>query len=302
MVRRLGALIGLAALLLATGCRADPEPPATEGPRGSSAQSLTVAGVERTYRLYVPPALSLDSPVALVVMMHGGFGTGRQAEDAYGWAAKADAAGFVVAFPDGANRAWSVGGGCCGEPGRRGTNDVTVIEAIVDAIAAALPVDPARVYATGMSNGAMMSYRLACDSTRFAAVAPVAGTLMGDCPAPKPVSLLHIHGLADDNVPFDGRPGTGFAKVDGPPVPTSIDAWRAPCAAPAETTAGPVTTAKATCPDGREVTLITTAGAGHQWPGGESKPVLEKAMGIDPPSAALDATATIWDFFADHPG
>ncbi|MEV0132544.1 PHB depolymerase family esterase [Dactylosporangium sp. NPDC050688] len=300
MVRRLGALIGLAALVLAAGCRAHPEPPATEWPRGSSAQSLTVAGVERTYRLYVPPALSLDTPVALVVMMHGGFGTGQQAEDAYGWDAKADAAGFVVAFPDGANRAWSVGGGCCGEPGRRGTNDVTVIEAIVDAIAATLPVDPTRVYAAGMSNGAMMSYRLACDSTRFAAVAPVAGTLMGDCPAPKPVSLLHIHGLADDNVPFDGRPGTGFAKVDGPSVPTSIDVWRAACAAPAETTAGPVTTAKASCPGGREVTLITIAAAGHQWPGGESKPVLEKAMGIDPPSTALDATAMIWDFFAGH--
>ena len=84
-------------------------------PAGSTAQVIWVHGVRRTYRVYRPARLA--GPAPLVVMLHGGFGTGAQAERSYHWDAHADAAHFVVAYPDGLDRAWNAGGGCCGSPG-----------------------------------------------------------------------------------------------------------------------------------------------------------------------------------------
>jgi polyhydroxybutyrate depolymerase len=298
--RPLLALALAATLIGVAACeRGEPDPPAdTRPPTGSSVQNLG----DREYRLYVPS--SVTRPASLVVMMHGGFGSAEQAEESYGWGAAADRYGFVVAFPDGIGRAWSVGGGCCGEPGRDGVDDVAFVEAVVADVAGRLPIDPRRVYATGMSNGALMSYRLACDSDVFAAIAPVAGTLLGDCPRPRPVSVLHIHGLADENVRFDGAPGSGFAKIDGPPVESTVDIWRAAdgCTAPTVTTAGPVTTYASACAAGRAVTLVTIAGAGHQWPGSPDRTLAQRILGLDPPSDALDATDASWRFFAAHPG
>jgi polyhydroxybutyrate depolymerase len=309
--RALAPLFVLALLGSLAGCRHNDPPPALDPPpTGTSTQHLTIGGVTREFRLFVPSPLgaslvgasSRPDPVSLVVMLHGGFGSAQQAEDSYGWDAEAERTGFVVAYPNGIGRAWSVGGGCCGEPGRTGTDDVAFIVAVVANVSGRLPIDPGRVYATGMSNGALMSYRLACESSVFAAIAPVAGTLLGTCPAPKPVSLLHIHGLADENIPFDGSPGNGFASIDGPDVPSTVDIWRSAdrCQPPTVVAADPVTTSRATCADGREVTLITIAGAGHQWPGGAERTVAQRALGLDPASTALDATATIWEFFANH--
>jgi polyhydroxybutyrate depolymerase len=149
----------------------------------------------------------------------------------------------------------------------------------------------------------MLAYRLACDTSLFAAIGPDSATLLGECPSPHPLSVIHIHGLADQNVPFAGGAGDGFAKIDGPPVPSTIAQWRAvdSCAAASASTAGAVTTSIARCPGGNEVELITIAGAGHQWPGSAPRPVSEKLLGTDAPSQALNATATIWAFFAAHP-
>jgi polyhydroxybutyrate depolymerase len=115
--------------------------------------------------------------------------------------------------------------------------------------------------------------------------------------------VLHIHGLADQNVPFDGSPGNGAGHIDGPPVSSTVDIWRSAdrCSPAAVTTAGAVTTSTAACPDGRAVVLITVAGAGHQWPGGVGRNLAQRSLGMDDPSGALDATDTIWRFFAAHP-
>ena len=285
----ISATIVLGATL--AGCqREEPSLRTDAPPRGSSSASLDVAGRERAYRLYLPPELSLAEPVALVVMLHGGFGSAAQAEQGYGWNDHADRHGFVVAYPDGLGRAWAAGGGCCGDPGRDGVDDVGFIAAVVANIGARLPVDPDRIFATGMSNGGMMSYRLGCDSTLFAAIAPVTATMMGDCPAPRPLSLLHVHGLADERVRFDGEPGSGLARIDGPDVASVVDSWRSVggCAAAITSTAGRVTTAEATCPEGRAVVLVIVAGAGHEWPGGTA-------------SDGFDATDAIWRFFTSHP-
>lgn len=287
-MKRILALTAMALLLAGCAVR-QPVPGPTAG--GETGAEHMVGG--RSYLLTVPAGVTQDVP--LVVMLHGGFGSGSQAEKSYGWDELAASQGFIVAYPNGLGRAWNAGGGCCGAPGRDGTDDVAFIKSVVADVEAHHSIDPARIYATGMSNGAMLAYRLACDTDLFAAVAPVAGTIVGDCPAPRQTSVLEIHGLADQNVRMDGEPGAGVAAVDGMPVADVNALWRTTdsCGAPQVTTSGPVTTSAAACPDGRTVELITIEGAGHQWPG--STPVRDAA---DPPSTALDATATIWKFFS----
>jgi polyhydroxybutyrate depolymerase len=292
----------LALILLLAGCRGTPRPAPSGPPTGASTRSIEVGGRTRTYRLYRPASLPA-APAPLVVMLHGGFGTAQQAEDSYGWDAEALAGGFLVAYPDGISRAWNVGGDCCGKPGSGGVDDVGFITAMVTDIAARVPVDRARVYATGISNGGLLAYRLACDTTVFAAIGPDSATLLGACPAPAPVSVIHIHGTADHNIPYLGGQGDGFAHIDGPAVPDLVATWRRidRCAEPAVTVAAPVTTSVAQCPGGRAVELVTIDGAGHQWPGAANKPVRQRVLGLDPPSKALDATDTIWRFFTEHP-
>ena len=274
-------------------------------PVGPSSHSLQAGGLTRTFHMYRPAGLGGASP--LVVMLHGGYGDGAQAERAYNWDAQADAGRFVVAYPDGMDRAWNAGT-CCGIPKNRDIDDVGFVTAMVGAIEAQLPIDPARVYVTGMSNGAMMALRLACQTELFAAVAPVAGTLLTDCSHATPASVLQIHGTADDRVPFDGGPGkartlTGAPNVDGPSVPAVNATWRGidACGALQTSTAGVVTTQTADCPQGRTVELISVAGAGHQWPGGVPSPLAQRLGDLPPPSTAVNATDTIWRFFAAHP-
>jgi polyhydroxybutyrate depolymerase len=127
----------------------------------------------------------------------------------------------------------------------------------------------------------------------------------------RPASRLH--GTADQTIPYTGGMGkrdnggagaAGPVRIDGPPVPTLISTWRGidRCARPSVSTAGLVTTSVANCPDGRSVELITIAGAGHQWPGQPGPdPAIARALQLDRPSTALDATQTIWRFFNAYP-
>lgn len=303
-------LVCLTTALLLTGCgsarhRSGDEPP-SQGPlqAGSHEQHIDVGGVARSFRTYVPATYDAAHPAALVVMIHGGFGSAAQAERAYGWDELAAKQGFVVAFPNGDGRAWNAGT-CCGRPSKDGVDDVGFITAMVGDIRQRIAIDPRRIYVAGMSNGAMMAQRLACETNLFSAMASVAGAQMVPCHDPKPLSVLHIHGTADTHVPLDGSPGNGAGKVPAhTPVATSIEAWRTllGCGSPTETVRGSVTTTTATCPEGRTVELILVAGAGHQWPGGaEKRPMAARLVGADQPSQALDATATIWKFFEDHP-
>jgi polyhydroxybutyrate depolymerase len=263
-------------------------------------EHVTVGGVERTYHVYVPARRAPSPP--LVVVLHGAFGSGAGAEAAYRWDALADREGLVVLYPDGLQRAWNAGD-CCGQPRAGGVDDVAFIETAIRATARAYATDPARLYVTGISNGGMMAYRLACESAvPIAAIAPVAATLTVTCEHPQHVSVLHVHGLADRNVPIDGGPGTGFVRVSYRPVAAAVAVFRTAdaCAPPVTTTAGPVTNARSACANGKAVQLTTIAGAGHQWPGAVAPPARAAAiLRLDAPSTALDATEVIWSFFSE---
>ena len=263
--------------------------------------SLQSGGLARTYQLYTPPDLTTAATVPLVVVLHGGFGHGAGAERLYHWDAAARKHGFVVVYPDGIGRSWNAGI-CCGSAARRNVDDVGFLAALVQRLEDQNRVDPHRVYVTGMSNGAMMAYRMACEAPfPIAAIGPVAGTLGVACDRARPTSVLHIHGSADRNVPFGGGVGIGFDRSPRLAVPEALARWRDldHCATAVTTTAGTVATQLAQCAGGRVVELITVAGAGHQWPSGDRGTVQSiLGMPLDVPSTALDATETLWTFFA----
>ncbi|WP_043659287.1 extracellular catalytic domain type 1 short-chain-length polyhydroxyalkanoate depolymerase [Nocardia thailandica] len=263
-----------------TDDRAEPVTPGT-----TATQTLDFDGAARTFRLHLPARSAGDLP--LVLMLHGGAGSGEQAELAYGWNAQADRSGFAVAYPDGVGRAWNAGGGCCGSAAADQVDDVGFLSALVRELIDTWHIDPRRVYAAGMSNGGMMAYALACRTDLFAAIGAVSATSLDACEAPKPVSVMHIHGGADRLVRLDGERGTGIARIDGPPVEEVAAFWRAvdDCGPASTRTEGRVSTTTAACAAGRAVTTVVKDGAGHQWPH------------TDP-----NATALLWQFFAAHPG
>jgi polyhydroxybutyrate depolymerase len=116
--------------------------------------------------------------------------------------------------------------------------------------------------------------------------------------------VCHIHGRADENVRFAGGIGRGRAKDSRAPVESVMTTWRSidGCGPVSDQRLGPVRTQSACGGAGATVTLITVEGAAHQWPGSTPPPPrMRQALGIDPPSTALDATATLWEFFAAHP-
>jgi len=290
MLVRVAALLGV--LLVLPGCSGGHRDE-TPFPGGTSVHTMAFGGLDRTYRVYKPPGLTAAAP--LVVMLHGASGTGEQAEKSYGWDQLADSAHFVVAYPDGVGHTWN-GHGCCGKAMRENVDDVGFIAAMVGQISAGLPIDKSRVYAAGFSNGGIMSYTLACNTGIFAAIGPDSATMLDACTAPHPTSVIHIHGTADKVVAYNG--GQGWSTINGPSVADLNAFWRKvdQCGAANVTTNAPLTTSTAACADKRSVELITIDGGKHQWPGGTT--VLEKR---DPTSHALNATQTIWQFFAAHP-
>ena len=170
---------------------------------GDSSESITVNGVRRTYVLHVPDGIT--GRVPLILSFHGHGGDGAQQARLTGFDALSDRYGFIIAYPDGIDRAWNDG-----RPvNAKGPDDLAFAGALVDDLEHRYSIDPARVYATGFSNGAVFSNYLACNqANRFAAIAPVSGPMpvvdAPNCHPQRAVSFLEISGTADPIVPFDG--------------------------------------------------------------------------------------------------
>jgi polyhydroxybutyrate depolymerase len=267
-------------------------------------REMDYGGLRRTYLVYRPAGLAMGSAVPLVVMLHGRDDTGAFAEKNYHWDREADANGFVVVYPNGYDNGWNAGG-CCRKAEKRNVDDVGFLNAMIEKVTADEHIDPARVYVTGMSNGALMAYRMACDApVKMAAIGAVSGTLVEVCATPRPVSVMEIHGMKDLLLPFAGKASVGEKRYI-PGVEFTLDHWRKvdQCSEPVVTAANGVMTAVAKCAEGRSVALITIDDAGHQWPGGKKHLRVWDAVfhGLAEPSKKLDATSKLWEFFAAHP-
>jgi polyhydroxybutyrate depolymerase len=272
----------------------------------ASAQALTFGGLQRTYLVHAPAGN--DHPSGLVINLHGaGADGGAQAAIThYDWAA--DALGFVVAYPDGIDQSWADGRGAS-TPDRQGVDDVGFLTALIDRLVRDYGIPPGRVFATGMSAGAFMATRLACDRADVvAAIAPVAGTLGSGVPcAPsRPVSVLAFNGTADPVVPFGGGGMLGRGGASNIlSAPEMAARWRGidRCAgAPIEDdlpSAGDGTSVHRVtavgCADGTAVVLLQVNGGGHTWPTGNF--ALPDA-GLT--TTATDASLASAQFFAAH--
>jgi polyhydroxybutyrate depolymerase len=201
-------------------------------------------------------------------------------------------------------------------------NDMAFIAGLLDQVEQTLCIDTARVYVSGLSNGAFMASAVACAlSDRVAAVAPVAGLqLPDDCRPDRPVPIISFHGTADQYVAYAGGLGPAVANLPSPDgtgtlgtgvpsapgaarsVPDTELAWarRDGCAAP-ETThvADDVTLVHHRCPGDVDVELYTIDGGGHTWPGSEFARSIEQIVGRT--TTSISATKLIWQFFLDHP-
>jgi polyhydroxybutyrate depolymerase len=244
----------------------------------------------RGYKVHVPPSYDPNKGMPMLFALHGlGQNAVMFAVDGASWPAKADKEGFILVMPTGnvqnADGSWgTVGswnaGECCGGAATSEVDDVALIRAIAEEVGKHLNVDRSRVYATGLSNGGFLSFRLACEAADlFTAVAPGAGAIgsptiapMGvgnssftTCSPSRPVSVLAMHGTDDPLVPYE------YMK---PSLERMAEA--AGCKATTEPATAPKSSGDATCttytgcPAGIEITGCTVAGGGHCWFGNDT--------------------------------
>jgi polyhydroxybutyrate depolymerase len=261
-------------------------------------RSIQVDGLERTYHVHLP-AMTTPSPgVPLLIMLHGGTGNGSRMEQRSGFSELADREGFIVVYPDGTGLVngrftWNAYD-CCGYAQRKQVDDVGFISALIDRMIEEFDVDPARVYITGYSNGAMMTFRLACElSDKIAAAAPYAGALNTDsCGATQPVPILIMNGEEDQNVPVAGglSPNAGApSQNDRVDQPTShaVDTWSgidgcADVPIQPDSEAALIST-YGSCLDGAVVEQVLIHDWDHRWPSETN-------------GSLIDASDVIWDF------
>jgi polyhydroxybutyrate depolymerase len=282
---------------------------------------LTVGTLKRSYLVHVPPQAATGKPLPIVLNFHGGGGNAANQKSYSRMDESADRDGYIAVYPNGTGGiggrllTWNAGT-CCGSAAANQVDDVGFVVVLLDDLARRMPYDRARVYATGLSNGSMMAYRLAAEAPEaIAAVAGVAGAMTLPRFAPKlPVPVMHIHSVDDRRALYDGGLGPAFpltnTRVFHQSVDSMIGKWVTHNGCPAEAqVAGPVSgkpgaaDAEHTatryrygpCRAGTEVVFWKLSGAGHVWPGGKQNylPLL-----LGPGTTLIDANREMWRFFS----
>lgn len=247
-------------------------------------QTIMHGGKERTFRLTMPPAQKSEK-LPLVIGLHYYPGSGRGFENLTGFSALAEREGFLIAYPDGLNDGFNALM-CCGTE-----DDVGFIRAVIDKVSSDHKVDPDRIYATGISNGGDMTYRLAAELPGvFAAIAPVSGGMTGDwmqkstgnLPA-VPVSLITFIGKHDRYAPA---------------FTAGVEFWleKLKCVTEASTVADTnIELRQGRCADGSSAKIYVLPDMAHAWPGG----IGAGSLAYSP--SPINAIELIWAFFRDNP-
>lgn len=319
-------MVAMAAFcLLGSGCRAlfenDPALPAPKVkahndpspvPRpGTFYETVKHEGLERTFRFHVPRSCRFEVEEPLVFLLHGGGGTGFKMEKLTqgGFNALSENENFIAVYPDGIDKRWNDGRYDLPQ------DDVAFLVSLIDYFDNHYNIDRNKVYATGISNGAFMSHRLAIEvPDKFAAVAPVVGPMsenLSSLTPRKPIPILAIIGTDDPLIPWEG----GEVKVlwwkrgRSVSAKATLDFWvkHNRCSAvPAETLLpdrdpddGCRARVKTYLPEagGAEVVFYAVEGGGHTWPGGYQ--YLGEWL-VGPTCRDFDANRVIWDFFRKH--
>lgn len=200
------------------------------GGSGGGVGTNTVGG-DRPVEVKVPSSYDDATPTPLLILLHGYTATGSLQDLYFGFTALAEERGFLYAHPDGTidgndENFWNATQACC-DFGATGVDDSAYLIGLVDEISEKWNVDPARIYFAGHSNGGFMSYRMACDhADRIAAIVSLAGANFldpADCDATEPVSVVQIHGTADEVIAYEG----GVTVSEFPSAAASIAPWGA---------------------------------------------------------------------------
>jgi polyhydroxybutyrate depolymerase len=272
-------------------------------------------GMIRSYRLHVPSTYNDTVLTPLVLVLHGGGGRSMTMLKKTEFSSLSEKEGFICVYPNGISRfpflfrSWN-GGYCCGVALEKNSDDVGFIKNLITHISSQFTIDHKRIYVTGHSNGAIMTYRLGSElSSMIAAIAPVAGSIGGQAnsetppyiiPEPRyPVSVVAFHGQLDENVPYNGGQGNrsrGYGSDLS--VNESIGFWvtHNKCDPVPEiqvsTSGNIVQDIYRHGLNNTEVQLYTIVNGGHGWPGSDTG---------DRPTKEISATELIWDFFKEHP-
>lgn len=272
--------------------------------------SLKVDGVRREFRVHVPPCYDGRSALPVILAFHGMSANAKLLEKLSELNCTADKYGYIVVYPNGTGvgplRAFK-SGASLGKMEKRKPDDVCFVHAILNHLQRTMCIDSQRVYATGLSNGAMMCYRLATEMPdRIAAIAPIGGALgTAACKPAQPVSIMHFHGTCDNVLPFNGPRDTVLFQQSYHSVPSTIQMFvnAAGCSGPMEIEAidGVADETRVcvqrhvNCENGAEVILVKIVGGGHQWP---RHPINLRYLGKA--TQEIDANEMMVCFFQRH--
>lgn len=285
---------------------------------GDHTLNLSHNNRQRSAIVHIPSRTSGRDRLPVVFNFHGGGDHAASQQDYSLMDRAADREGFITVYPNGTGRfrhrllTWNAGT-CCAYAVANRVDDVGFVIALLQRLAELVPIDRNRVYATGLSNGAMMAYRLASEASQyFAAISPVAGGMVVETIlAPRPVPIMHFHSVDDVRALYHGGLGPPFPltnhRVLHPNVDEMIARWVRHNGCSREVAIAvrrvrrtvPEHTATRydyrPCRDGSEVVLWKLRGAGHVWPGGKEN-YLPKLLG--PSTDVVDANIEMWDFFS----
>lgn len=275
------------------------------------AMTVTREGRTRDFLIYLPKGAVPGERLPVVFVLHGALMNASMVRWMSGMDDLADEKKFMVVYPNGTGRgpfrSWNAGG----VAGRmaKSVDDVQFIASLIDYLVVERKADRDRIYATGLSNGGMMCYRLACElGDRIAAIAPIAGTqAIEDCEPSRPVPIMHFHGTSDWILPEEGPGETTPHFAQFKSVEETLAFWRGAnrCVGEGQTeklpdveddgTAAVRTTFEPEA-GGAPIILIRIEGGGHTWPGRR-----QLAGPIGRSSRDISANRMMWEFFERNP-
>lgn len=278
--------------------------PSTPANHAGVERTIQVGNTQRTYHIIVPQKYS-GSPIPLVLFLHGRGGNAPVFEGTCAMSRKAEEVGFILIYPEalGDPAAWNAGF----NRGRLDwVDDVSFIRELIASLRSEFAIDPLRIYVGGYSSGGIMSYRLATElADTVAAFGVMAGTIgarlpdggTSQIPEPKvPVSIVHIHGIKDNVVPYDGYNST-IVPSDYFSAPRSVQYWVEndkcnPNPARENSFSGQlIKETYSGCKDGKTIAFYTLPSGDHTWPT-SANPIQGQK---------ISASDLMWEFFQAHP-
>ena len=313
----LALCLAFSALVLGSADLLAQEPATEEDEKGDVIEgSLTVDGRERSYRLFLPSRYSerKKRQMPLLLALHGGRGNAEQMKELSGFDELAEEKRFIVAYPNAIDHHWNDGRQVTGfRSHRENIDDVEFLMGLIGALTEQYNVDRKRIYLAGVSNGAMMALRVACEkAASISAVASVVGALPENvfrtCRPSRPVPVIMINGTEDHLVLWQGGPvrlwGSSFGTTISVPRTVQHYVTQYGCRGqpdienlkninPKDGTN--VARHDYKCQGRLGIRLYRVNGGGHRWPGAERE-IFPNILGLE--SKDIDASLEIWNFLS----